>query len=149
MLLRLIALSVVLALLGSAGWYVDSAAYARGVREVREEVQKAADAATAQNAAVHRQQIENLMEATHAKELRLHAVSDDRDRALLELDGLRSAARASGGGSMPSAGTGAGADDTSAISDVLGQCGAELVRVAQAADRHAADALMLQQAWPR
>jgi hypothetical protein len=149
MMLRLIFLSAVLAALGGAGWYIDNAAYARGVRDVRNEVQKVADDAQKRNEAVHREQIENLMEATHAKDKRIQTISGDHDRALRELDGLRTAARAWGGGSMPGADSSTVTERPNPIADVLGQCSAELVRMAGAADAHAADALMLQQAWPK
>ncbi len=149
MTLRLILIAIVLSALGGAGWYIDTSAYSRGVRDVQNEVQHAADEAAKQNAAVQRKQFETLLEAKDAQNKRLQIANADHDRALRELDGLRLSARASRGGTVPSAAAGAGVDDANPIADVLGHCGSELVRVAQAADAHAADALMCIQAWPR
>lgn len=149
MMVRLIFLSVLLAAMGSAGLYIDNAAYERGAHDVRNEVQKTADSALERNEAVHREQIETLMEATHAKEKRLQTISDDHDRALRELGRLRSAASSWCGSAVPSTTASTGADDPNTVADVLGHCGSELVRLARAADGHAADALMCTQAWPK
>lgn len=146
---RLIAISVALSILAGAGWYIDNAAYDRGVQEVREEVQKTADEAAKRNAAVHKKQIETLMEAHDAKEKRLQTISDDHGHALHELGRLRAAASAGSASGVPAAITSPGSDYASAVADVLGLCGTELVKLARAADGHAADALMLQQAWPK
>lgn len=149
MTLRLFLFTIVLSALGGAGWYIDASAYSRGVRDVQNEVQHAADEAAKQNAAVQRKQFETLLEAKDAQNKRLQIANADHDRALRELDGLRLANRASRGGTVPGTSTSTGADDTNSTADVLGHCGAELVRLAQAADGHAADALMCIQAWPR
>jgi hypothetical protein len=146
---RLIAIAVMLSALIGAAWYVDSAAYERGANDVKEEVQKAADEAAMRNAAVQRKQLETLLESKNEQTKRLQIVSADHDRAVRELSGLRSAAGASRGGTVPSTTASTGADDPNPVADVLGHCGAELVRLARAADDHAADALMCTQAWPK
>lgn len=146
---RLIACAVVLSILAGVCWYIDDAGYERGQRELREEVQKTADEAAERNAAAHKKQIETLMEAHDAKEKHLQTISDDHAGALRELGRLRAAASAWRSSSMLGANSSAVSDNSDPIEDLLGKCGAELVRVAKAADDHAADALMCIQAWPR
>ena len=75
MTLRLILLAIILSALGGAGWYIDASAYSRGVRDVQNEVQHAADEAAKQNAAVQRKQFETLLEAKDAQNKRLQMLS--------------------------------------------------------------------------
>lgn len=146
---RLLALSLVLAAMGAIGWYIDDAAYSRGVRETQEEVQKAAIEATKQNDAVHREQIQTLLEAKDAEQKYLQVVSADHDRAVAELARLREFTHNTSGGSLPSADSIAYSHNANSAADLLGACGAELIDMARAADGHAADALMCTAAWPR
>lgn len=128
--------------------HIEQQGYDRGARETQEEVQRVADAQAAKNAEIQRRQIQTLTEARDAQQKRLQATVADHDRAVRELDGLRTTTRDGGSGDVPCATAETCAQYARAVADILGQCGAELIDVARAADGHAADALMLHQAWP-
>jgi regulator of replication initiation timing len=152
---KLIALLVALLAMVSGAWWLQSSSFSKGhaagVAEVRAEVQAVALQAERDNAAKHEQQIQTLMEAQHAKDKRLQTVVADNDRARLELDRLRVtlAQRDGGGSELPSADSGSVTEHNNPLADLLGQCSRELVELARKADGHAADAVILRDAWPR
>ena len=84
-----------------------------------------------------------LNESTRATQNRIAA-----DRARAERDGLRNQI-ASARSAIPHAAEAAIRAYAAAATDVFDQCTARYIDVAAAADGHASDALMLQQAWPQ
>jgi hypothetical protein len=90
--------------------------------------------------------MDNTLAAQNAATARSVGIRRDRDSAYVELDRLRIALRA-----MPSADptTDTCPDRADPARELLAACAAELVEMGGIADRHASDALMLQQAWPK
>ena len=91
------------------------------------------------------QQQADAAQREHAR--RLADIRGDAARARGAADRLRNdldTARAT----LPSATCGSVREYTATLTDVFGECAATAGRLAEAADGHAADALMLQQAWP-
>lgn len=104
------------------------------------EAQRKANEATAML-----QQQADAAQREHAR--RLADVRRDADRARGAADRLRNdldTARAT----LPSATCSAARDYAATVNELFGECTATAGRLAEAADGHAADALMLQQAWP-
>lgn len=79
----------------------------------------------------------------HAKAL--SSQSESSARAAAELVRLRDALRSS---PMPDNSTRTTCDNAATIRELFGQCGEAVQWLAKEADGHAADSLMLQQAWP-
>jgi hypothetical protein len=149
-----IELVTVLCILLGAWWLKAKAfddGHAAGAAEVRAEVQAVALQAERDNSAKHEQQIQKLMEAQHAKDKRLQTVAADNDRARLELERLRVALaqRDAGGSDLPPAVAGPVAEHTDTASELLVECSRELVELARKADGHAADAVNLNNSWPK
>lgn len=91
------------------------------------------------------QEIANAAERKHQS--RIADIRSDAARARGVADRLRNdlaTARAT----LPSAACSAVREYTATVNELFGECAATAGRLAEAADGHAADALMLQQAWP-
>lgn len=91
------------------------------------------------------QQQADAAQREHAR--RLADVRRDADRARSAADRLRNnltTARAT----LPDATCGTVREYATTVNELFGECAAAAGRLAEAADGHAADALMLQQAWP-
>jgi prophage DNA circulation protein len=104
-----------------------------------------AEAATRAQEASFSQQLQDAQNAATKRETKLRA---DADTARRTADGLRGTLyefRAS----LPNASTSALIARADTAAELLGTCVGEYRAVAEAADRHAGDALMLQEAWPK
>ena len=89
-----------------------------------------------------------LQDAQNAAAKREQDLRATVDRSRTQLDGLRSATyqlRAK----LPSYSPAATAQAADAAAELLGICAGEYRAVAEAADRHAADSMMLLEAWPK
>lgn len=158
------------AALVAAGWFavtqVEQAAYQRGMKDGRAEVTAAwreADlerAKVAAAAATEFRRIEQrrntlVMEASNAAKRRETVLRAAADRADSELGRVRDdlaradAALAARGGDVPGPALDACRRYASALGAVLLDIGEEATRLARAADGHASDVLMLEQAWPK
>lgn len=145
----IIATAAVSAAIGAAGaWQYTSAIYQRQISDLKTEY------ATAQVRAV---------EIAHADTIRLQAqaskaaadaatrqrsLAADRDRLRAAADGLRDDL-ATSSVQLPHASCPAVRDYGIAASDVIGECSARLVEVAEKADRAIGDVILLRDAWPK
>lgn len=98
------------------------------------------------SAAVQIRRADNVIVAQNAATSRAVALRTDRDRAYSELERLRDTLA-----NMPRADATGDAcpDRADTTRELFLECAAELVEMGGIADRHASDALMLQQAWPK
>lgn len=104
-----------------------------------------AEAATRAQEASFNQRLQDAQNAATKRETKLRS---DADAARRTADGLRGTLynfRAS----LPNAAPAAVIARADSVADILGTCADEYRSVAEAADRHAADALMLRDAWPK
>ena len=104
-----------------------------------------AEAATRAQEASFNQRLQDAQNAATKRETKLRA---DADAARRTVDGLRGTLynfRAS----LPNAAPATVIARADSVADILGTCADEYRSVAEAADRHAADALMLRDAWPK
>ena len=104
-----------------------------------------AEAATRAQEASFNQRLQDAQNAATKRETKLRA---DADAARRTVDGLRGTLynfRAS----LPNAAPAAVIARADTAAELLGACADEYRSVAEAADRHAADALMLLDAWPK
>ncbi len=138
-----IVIAITAALGMGAGWHIQTLRYT--AKEAEHEQQKLV--AIQQSAAASIRWMDNTITAQNAATTRSVGLRRDRDSAYAELDRLRNAVART----MPGAGSAPGACPNRAdpARELLAACAAELQSVAGAADRHASDALMLQQAWPK
>ena len=99
------------------------------------------------SAAADIRRLDNTITAQRAATTRAVALRRDLDSARSELERLRSAIA----GTVPATSDApcACADRTDPARQLLSACAGELQEVAGAADRHASDALMLLEAWPK
>ena len=99
------------------------------------------------SAAVQIRRADNVIAAQNAANTRAVALRTDRDRAYSELERLRDTL------ARPVPGTSAAADAcperTDPARELLSECAAQLTDLAGKADRHASDAMTLQQGWPK
>ena len=128
----------------TGAWQVQNWRY--GAKETEREQQKLVE--VRQSAATAIRQLDNVLMAQNAGAARAIRLRSDLDSARTELDRLRIALRAM---PMPRTETSTSAcpDRADPSRELLAQCAAELQDLAGKADRHANDALMLQQAWPK
>ena len=126
----------------TSAWQVQNWRY--GAKETEREQQKLVE--VQQSAATAIRQLDNVLMAQNASSARAVRLRSDLDSSRSELDRLRIALRA-----MPAADptTGACPNRADPARELLAACAAELVEMGGIADRHASDALMLQQAWPK
>ena len=104
-----------------------------------------AEAATRAQEASFNQRLQDAQNVATKRETKLRA---DADAARRTVDGLRGTLynfRAS----LPNAAPAAVIARADTAAELLGTCADEYRSVAEAADRHAADALMLREAWPK
>jgi hypothetical protein len=136
--------------LAAGGW----AAYVKGLDRGRSEVRAAwATSVEQQNAAateLSRQLQKAKDDALKKSSVRQSRNASDARSAGAELERLRLAAPLTtpadperGGDSCPAA-----TQRINTLTDIFRQCAGELVDLARKADGHAADAVMLQEAWP-
>ena len=98
------------------------------------------------SAAVQIRRADNVIVAQNAATSRAVALRTDRDRAYSELERLRDTLA-----NMPRASATAStcAERTDPARELLSECAAQLTDLAGKADRHASDAMTLQQGWPK
>ena len=137
-----IVIAITAALGMGAGWHIQTLRYT--AKEAEHEQQKLV--AIQQSAAASIRWMDNTLDAQNAATARSVGLRRDRDSAYAELDRLRIALR-----TLPTADptTGTCPDRADPARELLAACAAELVEMGGIADRHASDALMLQQAWPK
>lgn len=153
-IVRALALVALFALGCAAGWLAASQRLQLERAEHAQELSllaaqaSAARALAIQNARdTERHYQDKLNEANHAHARALAQSDDDLRRAYAELDRLRQHVTATAARGM-SADSAAAACDCAAATELLAECAGRLVDVAGAADRHAADAAHLYNAWP-
>jgi len=144
---QLIAALAVAAAAFGAGWTVQGWRYDKQISDIHAkqavaliEAQRQANETTAKL-----QQQADEAQREHAR--RVADIRSDATRARGVADRLRNdldTARAT----LPSATCSAARDYAATVNELFGECTATAGRLAEAADGHAADALMLQQAWP-
>ncbi len=137
------AAAIIAASLGAAGaWQIQNWRF--DAKEKAHAEQKLVE--VQQSAAASIRRADNVIAAQMDATTRSIGLRRDLDTARTELDRLRIALRA-----MPSADptTGTCPNRADPARELLAACAAELQDLAGAADRHASDALMLQQAWPK
>ena len=140
---QLVIAAIIAALGFGSGWQIQSWRY--GAKEKANAESKLAQ--VQQSAAASIRRVDNTLDAQNAATARSVGLRRDRDSAYAELDRLRNAVART----MPGAGSAPGACPNRAdpARELLAACAAELVEMGGIADRHASDALMLQQAWPK
>lgn len=135
-------------LAGLLSWNVQAWRYDAQISSIQaqhaRESAKAEAAARAQEASFN-QRLQDAQNAATKRETKLRA---DADAARRTVDGLRGTLynfRAS----LPNAATASVIARADTAAELLGACVDEYRSVAESADRHAADAVMLFEAWPR
>ena len=138
-----IVIAITAALGMGAGWHIQTLRYT--AKEAEHEQQKLV--AIQQSAAASIRWMDNTLDAQNAATARSVGLRRDRDSAYAELDRLRNAVART----MPGAGSAPGAcvERANTVDQLLATCATELVEMGGIADRHASDALMLLQAWPK
>jgi hypothetical protein len=144
---RLLAAAIAVMLFG-AGCYAFGVSVEEG-REAKREVQRREDARVfeAENRRLERKWYDKTAGAVNESRKREQIVHEAAAGARGELDGLRNDLSASSAG-LPSATLDACRSRVSALSAVFEQCATKYQGVAEQADAHSSDSLMLQQAWP-
>lgn len=125
------------------GWRYDAQISSIQAQHSRESAK--AEAATRAQESSFNQRLQDAQNAATKRETKLRA---DADAARRTVDGLRGTLynfRAS----LPNASTAALIARADTAAELLGTCADEYRSVAESADRHAADALMLREAWPK
>ena len=127
----------------TSAWQVQNWRY--GAKEKAHEEQKLVE--VQQSAATAIRQLDNVLVAQDASSARAVRLRGDLDSSRSELDRLRTQLAKP----MPraEAATSTCPDRADPARELLAACAAELVEMGGIADRHASDALMLQQAWPK
>ena len=140
---QLIIAAVIAAAGFGAGWQIQSWRY--GAKEKEHAEQKLVEVRQSAAAAIRR--ADSVIAAQSASSIRAAGLRRDLDSARSELARLRIAIR----DSVPAtdATTAACPDRTDTVRELFAACATELQSVAGAADRHASDALMLREAWPK
>lgn len=139
---------------GYAVWFVQAVrldnvklSHARERAELRSELE-AARAAALEAARAQEQVLQTRVhEATHVHQKTLAQVRADHRAARTELDRLRDALAAPYGLSLAAGGAGGLKPDPAR--ELLGDCAATYLDLAQQADGHAADVRLLLDGWPR
>lgn len=126
-----------------SGWQVQSWRY--GAKEKANAEQKLVE--VRQSAAASIRRLDNVLVAQNAGAARAIRLRGDLDSARTELDRLRNAIARTMPGASDTTGTCAVPADPAR--QLLLACATELVEMGGAADRHASDAMTLQQAWPK
>ena len=124
-------------------WRYDAQISSIQAKHARESAK--AEAATRAQEASFNQRLQDAQNAATKRETKLRA---DAAAARRTVDGLRGTLyefRAS----LPNASTSALIARADTAAELLGACVSEYRGVAESADRHAADALMLREAWPK
>ena len=137
-----IVIAITAALGMGAGWHIQTLRYT--AKEAEHEQQKLV--AIQQSAAASIRWMDNTLDAQNAATARSVGLRRDRDSAYAELGRLRDTLA-----NMPRADATGDAcpDRADTTRELFLECAAELVEMGGIADRHANDALMLQQAWPK
>lgn len=137
-----IVIAITAALGMGAGWHIQTLRYT--AKEAEHEQQKLV--AIQQSAAASIRRMDNTITAQNAATARSVGLRRDRDSAYAELGRLRDTLA-----NMPRADATGDAcpDRADTTRELFLECAAELVEMGGIADRHASDALMLQQAWPK
>jgi len=149
---------LVAALVGPLTWYVqalrmDNArlAHTSELAQLRADLEAARAAAL--EAARAREQVfqTQIQEAIHVHQQTLARVRTDSRAARTELERLRNALATPAGGLPPTADTAGSAGNLhpDPARDLLGDCAAAYLDLAQQADGHAADVRLLLDGWPR
>lgn len=135
--------AIVAAVSFGTGWHLQTLRYT--AKEAENEQQKLAQ--VQQSAATAIRQLDNVLVAQNASSARAVRLRGDLDSSRSELDRLRTQLAKP----MPraEAATSTCPDRADPARELLAACAAELQDLAGKADRHANDALMLQQAWPK
>lgn len=152
--LPILAFAALLALQSAREHSAEQRGYERGLAQAQAEYAAASAHAQAMNEMSYRAQIEQLNGAQDEQTKNIRHARADADRARTELDLLRAQIATLSGDSH--AGTATPGDGRAAKRDLLESMGATLEGLASAgatlaehADTHAADSLMLQRAWPK
>lgn len=122
--------------------------YTGQINQIKAAQAEAVNTATREARAQESARFKGVQDAQAAAQTRAQVARRDADRARSELDRMRDTLSATRGG-VPGESPGACAVRADAGADVLAQCAAAYQELARAADGHANDALMLQQAWPK
>lgn len=145
---RALLMVALLALAGALGWRQGvNATLADWQAEQLQQAQQAA-AAERETRNIETARQRHVTEVQNASTQRQLAARRDAAAARTELDRLRdelTSARAA----LPSQPQAACLERARALDDVFGSCAAALEGLAGQADRHAGDALMLREGWPR
>lgn len=140
---QLIIAAIIAAAGFAGGWHVQTIRYT--AKEAEHEKQKLVE--VQQSAATTIRQLDNVLVAQNAGAVRAIRLRTDLDSSRNELDRLRAQLAKP----MPRAETSTGScvERVDPARELLATCAEELQDLAGKADRHASDALMLQQAWPK
>jgi hypothetical protein len=125
-------------------WQREKAAFASFKAEVAEAAQRAQEAALKRERQFNNQ-IQKAQNESRKREVNLRA---DADAARSERDGLRNDIDA-GGRDLPGASRAACIERANTLGELLEQCATALEGVAGKADRHANDARLLLDGWPK
>ena len=127
----------------TSAWQVQNWRY--GAKETEREQQNLVEVQQAAAASIR--WMDNTLDAQNAATARSVGLRRDRDSAYAELDRLRAQLFRTMPGASSTTGTCPNRADPAR--ELLATCATELVEMGGIADRHASDALMLQQAWPK
>lgn len=135
-------------LAGVLAWQVQAWRYDAQIADIKAQHSREsakAEAATRAQESSFNQRLQDAQNAATKRETKLRA---DADAARRTVDGLRGTLynfRAS----LPNAAPATVIARADTAAELLGTCADEYRSVAESADRHAADALMLREAWPK
>lgn len=141
-----VGVSLILAML-AAIWKVYHTGYTAGETAIMSEWRAESAAAQAKARATEQAIAKQTQEAINAARQRENRQKMDADRARAESVSLRDEL-AIARNHLPGASCTSIREHAATLNDVFGQCAAQLERLAAAADGHASDSLMLEQAWP-
>ena len=132
----------------AGGWSAQGWRLGEQIATIKASQLEAVNTATREARATESRRVSTVQEAQNAATKRAQAARADADRARSDLERLRDAIRARPV-CVSSDTAGAGIERTDPAGILLAECGQALTELASKADRHAADAVMLLEAWPR
>lgn len=136
------------ALAGWAGWSVQGWRLGEQITHIKAQQIEAVNTATREARAQESARFKGVQDAQAAANTRAQAARRDATAARSELDRLRDQLAATRGG-VPGESPAACAQRADAGAELLGQCAAAYLGMAEVADRHASDARTLIEAWPK
>lgn len=135
-------------LAGALAWNVQGWRLGEQIQSLKHDHAQQVAAAEQAKSALEASLNKKLQDAQNAASKREQSIRASADRARNELDSLRDLTY-SIRTNLPGYSLAAATQTADTAAELLGQCAEQYRAVAEAADRHAADAVMLLEAWPK